>query len=82
MELAYLDDHVVPTADLNHLMNTILKAASWDVNDNHVLIVITARAPSGWLEYGINVTRAGDKSRVIYIGAIQRQPNAESEFHS
>lgn len=81
MELSYLDDAVVPASDLTHLMNTVLRAAEWDKHGNHVLVVITARAPTGWLEYGINVTRT-DKSRVIYIGAIQRSIHAPSEFHS
>jgi hypothetical protein len=81
MNLSYLDDAVVPATDLNHLMNTVLRASEWDKNGNKVLIMITARRPDGWLEYGINVTNRDDQ-RIIYIGAIQRSIHAPSEFHS
>ena len=82
MILNHLEDALVPSADLNHLMNTILRADQWDRNGNTVTVIITARRPDGWLEYGINVTRYGDNKQVIYIGAIQRSINAPSEFHS
>lgn len=82
MELLYKDDVVVPAVDLGHLMDTILRADQWDRNGNTVTVIINPRRPDGWLEYGINVTRFGDNKQVIYIGAIQRNIHAKSEFHS
>lgn len=81
MKLSYIEDIPVPTADLYHLLNTILEADRWDKNDNQITIVITSRRPDGWLEYGINVQDT-NRNLIIYIGAIQRSTGAPSEFHS
>lgn len=81
MKLIHSEDFVVPTEDLHHLMNTVLRAGFWQEDNREVVIYLHPRQSTGWLEYGINVTDLTGK-RVIYIGAIQRHPQAESEFHS
>lgn len=81
MKLVHPEDYTVPTADLHHLMDTVARALTWETNGNVVAIYLHPRQSNGWLEYGIDVTRP-DGKRVIYIGAIQREPKAKSEFHS
>lgn len=45
-----------------------------------VTLQVQPRKPNGWLEYGISiVNRCGSR---LYVAAIQREPDAEIEFHS
>lgn len=44
-------------------------------------IFVNKREKIGWLEYGIRIEH-GEGNGGIYIGAVQRKPGAEVEFHS
>ena len=56
-------------------------AARWQ--GCNATIYTSDRAPNGWLEYGIDITRRdNENSRAIFIGLIQRTPGAEWESHS
>ena len=49
----------------------------------NAIIYTAEREPSGWPEYGIDITRRdNENSRAIYIALIQRTPGAEWESHS
>lgn len=56
-------------------------AARWE--GCNATIYVNERTPDGWLEYGIDITRRDPaNTRAIYIGLIQRRPDAEWESHS
>lgn len=71
----------MPEADFQHFCKTLDRARRWDHNNNTVTVHIFERNKEGWLEHAIDVRNA-QGGRVICIGAIQRHPQAESEFHS
>ena len=77
MKIEFASDHLhIEKEDHQHFINTINRAAQWETGSKKVTVHLAKRRADGWLEYGIIV------SNTIYIGAIQRQPGAESEFHS
>lgn len=75
------DGSVLPTEDMDHFHNTLQRARKWNRNGNRVTVHIHKREASGWLEYGIDI-KNNLGNQIIFIGAIQRQVGADSEFHS
>ena len=68
--------------DANMLAACLAKCAQQLTNSQYLTAEIhtNARDANGWLEYRI-IFRYTD-GRAFVIGAIQRQPGAEYEFHS
>lgn len=75
------EEEPMPEDDFQHFCKTLDRARRWDHNNNQVTVHIFNRNKEGWLEHAIDV-RNSEGNRIICIGAIQRQPKAESEFHS
>ena len=46
------------------------------------VIYCRKRQPDGWAEYGIRLPYIYNPEKSLLIGAIQRQPGAQTEFHS
>lgn len=70
------------TRDMGHINATMVRAFQWNTPENNVTVEISPRNAEGWLEYNLVVRKINSDKLVIYIACIQRQPGAESEFHS
>lgn len=68
-------------AEPSAIGNAICRCMRWDVDNNHAIIYVSPRLESGWLEYGLLIQNAECK-QIIFIGMIQREPQAQFEFHS
>jgi hypothetical protein len=68
--------------DVGMLYACLCKCSQQMCNSHYLTaeIFTNSREPSGWIEFGI-VLRTATGS-VFRIGAIQRTPGAEYEFHS
>lgn len=60
----------------------LLKCSSMLCNSSYegANIIVSERLNSGWLEWAIMFSVFGKQA--FYLGAIQRTPDAEYEFHS
>lgn len=69
-------------ADQVHFVSTYNRALYFAQGENvtDVTVYLTERTKEGWLEHGVLVRYLNNCK--MYVGAIQRQPSAPSEFHS
>lgn len=68
--------------DRDHFVKTVERAMRWDNQFTTAAIVVDVRNDDGWLEYGISVNTNDTNTQTLFIAAIQRHPEADSEFCS
>lgn len=72
--------HNEDIADDQLLGDVLFRTGAWWRQYDTADVYCTERNKDGWLEYGIRLQSANGAG--MYVGAIQRQPGAKTEFHS